>query len=334
MSLLLADALTGPGVKYVGILVAAPFLAAVFARARVVVLVGTVTLLLAWVYGELRGVGDTSTQWVRLVAIIILTAVASVSAKVRWRVDEQLTTLTSVADAAQRAVLRPIKPGPEVEAAVRYVAAQEASRIGGDIYDVTSTPWGTRVLLGDVRGKGLEAVALGSDVLGAWRYLAQREVDLGVVVRELDAVVSHSGGEEDFVTAVVLEVNDKGITVYNCGHPDPVVVGSKGARFLRTGERALPLGMGTDARATTVGMHPWTQLLLYTDGLSEARDEAGEFFDPLEKAPAMSPGALEDWLDGLFRSLGAHVSGLDDDVAALVLRVRGGQETAGSSRAA
>lgn len=323
LGLLVADVLMGPGVKYVGILVAAPFLAAVFARARVVVAVGVLTILLAWGYGELRGVGDTATQWVRLVAIAVLTATAAVSAKVRWRVDEQLGVVRSVADAAQQALLRPLMTGPGVEAAVRYVAAQESSRIGGDIYDVTSTTWGTRALLGDVRGKGLDAVALGSDVLGAWRYLAPREADVAQVIRELDAVVSDRGGDEDFVTAVVLEVSAKGITVYNCGHPDPVVVGSKGARYLRTSERALPLGMGSAPVPTTVGLHPWTNLLVYTDGLSEARDSNGSFFDPIAQAPAVKDAPLEDWLDELFASLSDHVEALDDDVAALVLRVKG-----------
>ena len=84
--------------------------------------------------------------------------------------SERLAGVTLVADAAQRAILAPPPPrlGP-VHLTARYHAAAAEAKIGGDLYEVVAGPASTRLLVGDVRGKGLKAVRTATVVLGEFR---------------------------------------------------------------------------------------------------------------------------------------------------------------------
>jgi phosphoserine phosphatase RsbU/P len=79
-----------------------------------------------------------------------------------------------------------------------------------------------RLLVGDVRGKGLDAVRLAGVVLGSFRDAAQDRPDLAQVAAALDRSVTRAIGLEDFVTAVLVQVaTDGSAIVLNCGHPAP-----------------------------------------------------------------------------------------------------------------
>ena len=70
-------------------------------------------------------------------------------------------------------LLRPVpRRAGRVALAVRYLSAAEDSVVGGDFYDVAVTPYGVRLVVGDVKGKGLEAVQLAATVLGSFRQAA------------------------------------------------------------------------------------------------------------------------------------------------------------------
>jgi serine phosphatase RsbU (regulator of sigma subunit) len=83
------------------------------------------------------------------------------------------------------------------------VSATANALIGGDLYEAVSTPHGVRIIIGDVRGKGLDAVQLAATVLGAFRQAAAVQPDLPSLVKAIDAVVSAVTGDEDFVTALL-----------------------------------------------------------------------------------------------------------------------------------
>ena len=94
--------------------------------------------------------------------VVVITAVAATGTAVNMRQERRIAEVRSVAEAAQRAVLRPPPPrlGP-LGFDVVYVAAAAEAKVGGDLYDVTHTAeHGIRVIMGDVRGKGLGAVEL------------------------------------------------------------------------------------------------------------------------------------------------------------------------------
>src|SRR5204863_458858 len=78
--------------------------------------------------------------------------------------------------------------------------------------------------IGDVRGKGLDAVRLASIVLGSYRHVAYERADLRAIVADLDRAVARSVGDEDFVTAALVEERGGTLTIVNCGHPAPLLL--------------------------------------------------------------------------------------------------------------
>jgi sigma-B regulation protein RsbU (phosphoserine phosphatase) len=237
-----------------------------------------------------------------------------------------LRRLTVVAESAQRAVLRamPTSVG-RIALAARYLSAADDALIGGDLYEVSATPFGVRMIVGDVRGKGLDAVQLAAAVVGAFRQSALAVTDLAAVAVALDEVVHAVSGEEDFVTAVLAEFHDDGTVAFvNCGHHAPMQVDEEIAELLDVAEHAPPLGLGVGTALTPHKAH-WqvgSRLLFYTDGLVEARDGEGRFFSVQEQADALRAGSLDQALDVVITRVRRHVpGGLKDDLA-LVLAER------------
>ncbi|WP_166391228.1 PP2C family protein-serine/threonine phosphatase [Nocardioides ochotonae] len=258
---------------------------------------------------------------VRGLTCLVLGVLAVVSAETRERREARLRRLTVIADAAQRAVLRasPERIGT-MGFAVRYVSASEEAGIGGDLYEIAATPFGVRVIVGDVRGKGLPAVQTAASVLGAFRQAALSAPDPATLARRVDDVISRLIDDEEFVTAVFAEFRADGtVALANCGHHPPLLLDADGARVLDTGEPTPPLGLMPDPE---LAVHPWrpgSRMLLYTDGLVEARDEAGEFFGLDAGTPVLTGRPLPAALDGLVERLRAHVGGRVADDVALVL---------------
>ena len=281
------------------------------------------------------------------VSVLAVTILSASGGARGGRRDQRLADVTSVAEAAQRALLRPLprQVGP-LELGVVYLAAAAEARVGGDLYEVTRTQFGIRLIVGDVRGKGLDAVEIAADVLGVFREVAHEVYTLAEVARRIDASLARRPAAplEEFVTAVLAEIDpaDGRLTIYNCGHPPPLVV-SPGAADGAGGTRppqvltvnvpspALPLRLmslgGTSGAERTVPLQPGDALLLYTDGVTEARDAGREFYPLEERVAALAAeagGPAADLLDRLRDDLVRHVGApLDDDAALLLARVTG-----------
>ncbi|GAA3052868.1 hypothetical protein GCM10020000_38090 [Streptomyces olivoverticillatus] len=138
------------------LLPAAPALAAAMWPVLPTVLLGTVCLMLMIGLGFLfPGLGT----WWTAGGIVAVTVAAAYGSHVRLQRERTLFQVRLVADAAQQVVLSPLPDrcgGVEIESL--YIAAAAEARIGGDFYEVVDTPYGVRLLIGDVRGKGLPAV--------------------------------------------------------------------------------------------------------------------------------------------------------------------------------
>ncbi len=322
-AILSADTLEGPKTAFVGVLAVTPMLAAVFGGPATVVAVGVVALTSGWLFGLHAHDGQVAAQQVRLGVIAVMTLLAAVAAAERVRRETALDRLTLVTLAVSEAVIRPLPDTLRgVGIAARYTGVEAQAHVGGDVYEVLSTAHGVRAVLGDVRGKGLSAVRLANYVLGAFREAARREESLVDVVRAMEALVRAEGGDEDFVTAVVVEVtHDGAVTAICCGHPVPVLLTADGPRPADV-VPDLPLGLGAgrvDARRLARGP---VRVLLFSDGLTEARDRGGRFLD-VDAALRRHAGASgADLVDALQRSVADHTDGeLRDDVTLLCLGV-------------
>ncbi|MDT0450145.1 PP2C family protein-serine/threonine phosphatase [Streptomyces hesseae] len=279
--------------------------------------------------------------WLELANTLFAALIGVGVNRVVARHGRRLDVVRSVAEAAQRAVLPapPARIGPLAVAAC-YRAAQVEAQIGGDAYAVQATPYGTRVLIADVRGKGLGAVGAVALLLGAFREAAATAPDLGELADRLERAVAREVGEreeelrmEGFITALLGEFEPGAgrLSLLSRGHPAAYLLtgGVDGVRVrpLAAGEPGLPLGMGAlDASGPRPAPDRWPfaagdTLLMVTDGVTEARDGAGVFYDPRERLPGLGPfGGPGDVIDALIRDVERWTGGpRDDDMAVLAV---------------
>ncbi|MDP3894784.1 PP2C family protein-serine/threonine phosphatase [Nocardioides sp.] len=297
---------------------ASAIVASMLTTARRTAAVALTSVLLAVAVGY---VDESDDEWLlRAWLGAALGMLAVVSATVRDRREERLRRMTVIAATAQQALLSSVPQRlADVDLAARYVSATAAAQVGGDLYEVASTPYGVRLIVGDVKGKGIEAAQVAASVLSAFRHAASAEADVGAVARALDTTVSQRASDEDFVTAVIVELAADRLTVASAGHPAPLLVIERAVTALDPPEHSLPLGLGADPVLLT---HDWpagARLLLYTDGLVEARDRRGRFFPLDDHVDGLSHPSLDHALDHLVDELVLHVGAHVDDDLALVL---------------
>ncbi|MFJ8595857.1 PP2C family protein-serine/threonine phosphatase [Streptomyces sp. NPDC093598] len=323
----LADLADGAGMIWLPLLVAGPALAATTNGPRGVFWVGFLTAVLGGVLGVRDGVPGRELTAV-LAALVTVTLASGLASVLRGRRERVLAAVRSVAETAQHALLKPVPAtvGP-FQAAVRYSAAAAEARIGGDLYALIPTPHGVRLIVGDVRGKGLPAVGTAALVLGVFREAAHDEPDLLAVVERIERSLARNLGHDDFVTAVVAGYPRAGhLEVVNCGHAPPLLVRASGRiSAVEPPHPAPPLGLraltGHPPGLQTLPFADGDQLLLYTDGVTEARDGGRAFYplaDGLERHVSHEPART---LDALHDELLDHVGGrLHDDAALLLIR--------------
>ncbi|WP_234020932.1 PP2C family protein-serine/threonine phosphatase [Streptomyces sp. Tu 6176] len=250
----------------------------------------------------------------------------------RMRRERTLATVRSVAETAQRVLLRPVpRRLGQVSVETLYLSAAAEARIGGDLYEAVPTAFGVRLLVGDVRGKGLVAVETAATMLGAFREAAHDEPDLRGVARRMERSMSRHaaqlpGGEaaERFVTAVFAEIpeHEPVVRIVNCGHPPPLIIKEGGVAELHASDPSPPINLGVligDGYQLDVEpFRPGDQLLLYTDGVTETRDADGVFYPLADRVAPWVGLAPQELLDRLHEDLLAYSGGhLDDDIAAL-----------------
>lgn len=245
---------------------------------------------------------------------------------------ELLAERAQVATVLQETLLPPLLPAvPHVDSGARYRPTGSGNLVGGDFYDFFSTgenEWG--VVMGDVSGVGPEAAALTGIARYTIRAVAADEGPSGVLQALNDALNNQRTGDR-FCTAVYLRVepSDEGVdvTLANAGHPPALILRDDGRVEPVSGETGMLLGLFPDASIVdqSVRLLPGDAIVLYTDGVIEARDPStGEFFGQ-ERLELLLSQCAGRTADGIARRLELavidHQSGQTlDDVAILVVR--------------
>jgi serine phosphatase RsbU (regulator of sigma subunit) len=216
---------------------------------------------------------------------------------------------------------------PGLRLAARYRSPADADvLVGGDLYDVVPEPDGCGVVVADVCGKGAAAAALTALI----RHTVRAEIDHGhgpaVVLERLNrAMLRASGGRPGrFATVAQARITrtPSGATVRlaSAGHPPPLVV--RGGRTEAVSARGILLGVYPDVTLTevTFDLNHGEIMVLYTDGVTEARD-ADELYGPERLERAVAPGGpAGDVADRLLADVDAFQHGRQrDDIAILVI---------------
>ena len=333
------DIVAGRDTYLASLMSVVPPLAALTLFPLELVLVSGVGLMLLTALSRYDGLDqphDLRLFYGTLVAYAALTAAGAVISRLRVDRTRHLVAVSTVAEAAQRALLRP--PGPHVggiRLAARYVSAADSAQIGGDLYAVLDTPYGVRAIIGDVRGKGLGAVQASAVVLGAFREAAYDEPELAGISRRLETSVSRHVPAGEFTTALLIGLgDDETAELLHRGHVPPLRIAADGtAQVLDAPDPWVPLGLASMADGAPV---PWTVpfgagdvLLLCTDGVVEARGRVDGAFYPLtERAPALVAGCadtLETAVARVYADLLRHTGGELRDDAVLLLLARDGR---------
>ncbi|WP_246095029.1 SpoIIE family protein phosphatase [Streptomyces roseicoloratus] len=246
----------------------------------------------------------------------------------RWFQSQRHAALT-----LQRNLL-PNRPSrrPGLGIAHRYEPAGATSEIGGDWFDVIALPADkTALIIGDVMGSGIDAAATMGQLRTATRTLAQLDLDPAQVLHHLDQATA--GMDHTFTTCVyaVYDPHGRQCHISVAGHLPPVLMRPGRAPELLDLPTGAPLGVGgVPFHTTRLGLSPGDQLVLYTDGLVETRDQPlDERFALLLSLLAGPHRDLEDTCDLLLSEL--RQPGDRDDVALLIARMQGGQSRAGQA---
>src|SRR5918994_1152491 len=237
---------------------------------------------------------------------------------------------------------------PGVEVGLRYLSAGEED-VGGDFYDLFDTKmtdqngsseslspsWG--IVVGDVSGKGAEAAAMLAFARYTIRTLATRESCPSTVLSNLNEAMLHQRRERDdhkfcTVTYVRLETDEGNIehgariTVSRGGHPPPFLLKTQGNPY-KVGEPGQAIGVFDDVNLTDqeTSLAPGDALILYTDGVVEARSPDGLFFGEerlkaiLHSSVSLDASTIAGRIEDAV--LNFQEQALRDDVAVMVLRV-------------
>jgi PAS domain S-box-containing protein len=219
---------------------------------------------------------------------------------------------------------------PGVEMAARYLPAGEASEVGGDFYDAFALgerEWS--VVIGDVCGKGPEAAA----VTAMARYTLRAKAVAGATgPADALALLNRAALSEStrFLSAVVCDLRLAGdgaveAAIACAGHPAPLVLRGGVAEALTVGGPLVGIDHTAEWHQATVHLAPGDGLILYTDGVTEARRSyplsaerlGGELLLP---GPSASAEALADAVREVAESR-APGGRLRDDVAIVALRL-------------
>jgi serine phosphatase RsbU (regulator of sigma subunit) len=272
---------------------------------------------------------DELRAFVSLVAelIVVNDAYSDVFSRLRRR-----KTLSLAAE-MQWELLPPLSFG--IDRVIVTGGLEPAYDVGGDSFDYAINGSMMDLLVIDSVGHGLPAAVLASVAISAYRHARRNMVDLPDIAVEINAAIATQFGASQFATAVLarLDIDSGRLRWINSGHPQPLIV--RGSSLVQpprcTPSRPLGLQESRPICCET-RLEPGDRLVLYTDGITEARSPDGEFFGERRLADFISAAAAAgDPAPETVRRLMRHVLShqadqLQDDASIVILEWRTGTE--------
>ncbi len=195
---------------------------------------------------------------------------------------EQLEAELSIASQIQTGLMP--KALPQVDGYSFHAYQMQCKMVGGDLYDVAKLDDGRILfLLADVSGKGMGAALLASNILSALRILrGNQNFAILDAVKRISSQLHHSSRSGDFATvfAGVLDPSNNKVNFVNAGHNPPLLVRTDGT-LKHLDPTGIPIGIFEDFdwQEESVELAPDDKIVIFTDGITEATDSAGELYD-------------------------------------------------------
>jgi serine phosphatase RsbU (regulator of sigma subunit) len=167
--------------------------------------------------------------------------------------------------------------------------------IGGDFFDAVNTDQGLAVVLADVAGKGVSAALLASTLQGMIYSQLVAGTPLTEIVASTNRFLTSKHIGERYATVIIARLRRDGELEYvNCGHIPPLLVCN--GEVIRPANGNLPVGLLPDAsyESDHYSLHSGDRLVLVTDGITEAENSTGEFFDNDRLETAAKKGSMQD----------------------------------------
>ena len=206
-----------------------------------------------------------------------------------------------------------------------------ASRmVGGDYFDVRQvTPDYYASVIADVSGKGVSAALLAALLQGAFLLASEGPAQIDQVMAHVNHFLSERTKGEKYATVFYCTVERSGTLRWsNAGHPKPIVVREDGSTFMLE-TTGMPLGLLGIATfdVETIQLRNGDKVVIYSDGLSEAENPEGEFFDRttlMKTIEANAQRSCSELHAGLVAAVEDFTEGavLSDDITLLVLEYR------------
>src|SRR5438445_3535390 len=205
------------------------------------------------------------------------------------RYQQELTIAASI---QQRLMAVTIPEVPFARLCGKNLSCKE---IGGDFFDAVNTEEGLAIVLADVAGKGVSAALLASTLQGMMYSQLVARMPLTEIVASANHFLTTKRIGEKYATVIIARLRHDGELEYvNCGHIPPLLV--CGGEIIRPLHGNLPVGLLPDAtyESDRYSLHSGDRLVLVTDGVTEAENAEGEFFDNERLEIAAKKGTMQD----------------------------------------
>jgi phosphoserine phosphatase RsbU/P len=201
---------------------------------------------------------------------------------------------------------------PDVSFARLHPKNISCKEIGGDFYDAVNTPDGLAIVLADVAGKGVSAALLASTLQGMINSQLTAGMPLSEIVASANRFLTSKRIGEKYATVVIARLRHDGELEYvNCGHIPPLLICNN--EIIRPAHGNLPVGLlaNTTYESDHYSLHPGDRLVLVTDGVTEAENAAGDFFDNERLEAAAKQGGMQEIFNAVSEFCGS--TPLNDD---------------------
>jgi phosphoserine phosphatase RsbU/P len=228
------------------------------------------------------------------------------------RYQQELAIAASI---QQRLMAVTIPEVPFAQLSGRNLSCKE---IGGDFFDAVNTEEGLTVVLADVSGKGVSAAVLASTLQGMIYSQIAAGMPLTEIVTFVNRFFTHKHIGEKYATVIMARIQPNGDLEYvNCGHVPPLIVSN--GQVQRPEQGNLPVGLLPDAeyKSARLQLKAGDRLVLVTDGVTEAENALGEFFEDSRLETAAKSGTMEDIFAAISNFCGG--TALSDDCTVVEL---------------